>query len=41
MSPVMLQHNQISLALHKVREGTGRALLMLHGLGDSAEQMSK
>jgi pimeloyl-ACP methyl ester carboxylesterase len=37
----MLQHNQISLALHKVREGTGRALLMLHGLGDSAEQMSK
>jgi pimeloyl-ACP methyl ester carboxylesterase len=28
-----LQHHRISLALHEVRAGTGRPLLMLHGLG--------
>lgn len=31
-----LEHNRISLALHHVREGDGRPLLYLHGLGESA-----
>ncbi|MET0145042.1 MAG: alpha/beta hydrolase [Ilumatobacteraceae bacterium] len=30
----MLTHNRISLALHHLREGNGRPLLMLHGLGE-------
>ncbi len=29
-----LQHNRIRLALHTLRPGTGRALLLLHGLGE-------
>ncbi|CAB4598379.1 unannotated protein [freshwater metagenome] len=40
MSITRLQHNKVSLALHKVREGEGRALLLLHGLGDSAVNMA-
>jgi len=40
MSIVFLQHNKIALALHKVREGNGRALLLLHGLGEDAAAMS-
>ena len=40
MNITRLQHNKISLALHKVRDGNGRALLLLHGLGDSAVNMS-
>ena len=40
MSITRLQHNKVSLALHKVHEGEGRALLLLHGLGDSAVNMA-
>lgn len=40
MSTVSLTHNKITLALHQVRDGEGRALLMLHGLGESAAAMS-
>ena len=31
---VTLHHNRISLALHPLREGAGRPLLALHGLGE-------
>lgn len=40
MSTVRLRHNRIELALHQVRAGEGRALLLLHGLGESAARMS-
>lgn len=30
----MLQHGKVRLALHHLRDGEGRALLLLHGLGD-------
>jgi pimeloyl-ACP methyl ester carboxylesterase len=30
----MLRHNQVELALHDLRGGDGRALLLLHGLGE-------
>lgn len=40
MSITFLAHNRITLALHLVREGTGRPLLMLHGLGEDARNMS-
>ncbi len=33
---VWLQHNRIRLALHELKGGTGRALLLLHGLGEHA-----
>jgi pimeloyl-ACP methyl ester carboxylesterase len=33
---VTLRHNRITLALHHLREGGGRPLLFLHGLGESA-----
>ena len=33
---ISLQHNRITLALHQLREGTGRPLLLLHGLGENA-----
>ena len=29
-----LRHNRIHLALHKLKEGNGHALLLLHGLGE-------
>jgi pimeloyl-ACP methyl ester carboxylesterase len=29
-----LRHNRVDLALHELRDGTGRALLLLHGLGE-------
>ena len=32
--PIFLRHNKIDLALHSLRSGTGRPLLILHGLGD-------
>ena len=32
--PVMLTHVRSSLALHELRAGEGRALLLLHGLGE-------
>ena len=31
-----LPHNQVSLALHRLRDGDGRPLLLLHGLGESS-----
>jgi pimeloyl-ACP methyl ester carboxylesterase len=31
-----LRHNRIDLAVHTVREGTGRNLLLLHGLGEQS-----
>lgn len=34
MSTVYLTHNKIQLALHELRAGTGRPLLLLHGLGE-------
>ena len=33
---VFLRHNRIELALHRLREGAGRSLLLLHGLGERA-----
>jgi pimeloyl-ACP methyl ester carboxylesterase len=33
-APVMLRNNKISLALHPLRQGAGRPLLLLHGLGE-------
>ena len=32
--PEYLQHNRIRLALHTLRPGSGRSLLLLHGLGE-------
>lgn len=40
MSTVRLQHNKVQLALHEVRAGSGRPLLLLHGLGESAAAIS-
>ncbi|MDY7104765.1 MAG: alpha/beta hydrolase [Actinomycetota bacterium] len=31
---VVLRHNKVTLALHRLRDGTGRPLLHLHGLGE-------
>lgn len=31
---ITVRHNHIDLALHQLREGTGRPLLLLHGLGE-------
>jgi pimeloyl-ACP methyl ester carboxylesterase len=41
MSITMLQHNRIQLALHSVRAGVGRPLLLLHGLGESAKNVAQ
>lgn len=42
MSPrtVLLEHNKVTLALHQVREGSGRPLLLLHGLGEDASRVA-
>ena len=34
-----IQHGRIELALHRVRDGDGTQLLMLHGLGEQAEAL--
>jgi pimeloyl-ACP methyl ester carboxylesterase len=34
MSPEMLRHSRVLLALHRLRDGSGRPLLLLHGLGE-------
>lgn len=39
MSTIHLQHNRITLALHEIRSGIGRPLLLLHGLGENAQEM--
>lgn len=31
-----LRHNRVDLALHTLREGSGRGLLLLHGLGEQS-----
>jgi pimeloyl-ACP methyl ester carboxylesterase len=36
MNTVKLLHNRIRLALHQLSEGSGRPLLLLHGLGESS-----
>lgn len=36
MSPVMLTHNRVRLALHQLQDGPGRPLLLLHGLGEAS-----
>ncbi len=36
MSCEVLVHNRVRLALHMLREGNGRALLLLHGLGEQS-----
>lgn len=33
---VFLTHNRVELALHTLRTGTGRPLLLLHGLGEAS-----
>lgn len=40
MSTISLQHNRVTLALHQLRTGNGRPLLMLHGLGEHGQAMS-
>ena len=35
MSVTMLTHNRVQLALHELRAGSGRPLLLLHGLGEA------
>ncbi len=35
--PVWLRHNKIELALWELRPGTGRPLLVLHGLGERSD----
>ena len=34
MTVLRLRHSRVELALHALREGSGRALLLLHGLGE-------
>ncbi len=38
MTTTRLRHSHIDLALHQVRAGTGRALLLLHGLGERSPE---
>lgn len=37
MEPVWLRHNKVDLALWEMRPGTGRPLLVLHGLGERSD----
>ena len=34
--PIMLRHARLHLALHRLREGVGGTLLLLHGLGEQS-----
>jgi pimeloyl-ACP methyl ester carboxylesterase len=36
MTVTMLRHNKIELALHRLSDRSGQALLLLHGLGESS-----
>jgi pimeloyl-ACP methyl ester carboxylesterase len=38
MTVTMLAHNRVRLALHRLRTGSGRPLLLLHGLGECSPQ---
>ncbi|MDO9176135.1 MAG: alpha/beta hydrolase, partial [Actinomycetota bacterium] len=40
MSTEFLTHNKVQLALHRLRDGSGRALLLLHGLGEQSPTTS-
>jgi pimeloyl-ACP methyl ester carboxylesterase len=33
-TPTIVRHNKVELALHELRQGEGRSLLLLHGLGE-------
>ena len=33
---ITLRHNRVELALHEIRSGAGRPLLLLHGLGEAS-----
>ena len=33
-----LRHGRVTLALHELRAGEGRALLLLHGLGERSPE---
>jgi pimeloyl-ACP methyl ester carboxylesterase len=37
MEVELLRHNRVDLALHRLRDGRGRPLLLLHGLGGRSE----
>lgn len=39
-STVRLQHNRIGLALHRLRDGEGQPLLLLHGLGEQSPEVA-
>lgn len=39
MTITILRHNKIDLSLHRLRDGVGRSLLLLHGLGESSPQL--
>ena len=41
MTITLLRHNKIELALHRLRDGDGTALLLLHGLGEAAPRRSR
>jgi pimeloyl-ACP methyl ester carboxylesterase len=36
MTITMLRHNKVELALHRLRDGDGAPLLLLHGLGEAS-----
>jgi pimeloyl-ACP methyl ester carboxylesterase len=36
MTTTTLQHNKVQLALHRLRDGSGTPLLLLHGLGEAS-----
>ncbi len=40
LDTVFLTHSKVTLALHKLSDGTGRSLLVLHGLGEDAGRIS-
>jgi pimeloyl-ACP methyl ester carboxylesterase len=39
VSTTFLTHNKVTLALHQLRAGSGKALLVLHGLGENSERI--
>ena len=36
LAPTLLTHGRVALALHRLRAGEGRPLLLLHGLGEAS-----
>ena len=38
MTPTLIRHGKVDLALHLLRDGTGRPLLLLHGLGEQSPE---